>query len=262
MSFAIGKVATSISNSVGKGAAAAFQAGAHSVVGGTMAELQGGSFQSGAFAGGISFIVGGLVGKISKNWGKVGRAIAGISSGAISGGIGSEIAGGNFWDGFRQGAITAGLNHSAHGFLQQQNSKGTKVVFDGKTIKVIDKNGNVLWEGVSTSGTGKHMYNPDSQHIENLGPIPEGSYSFSGGEWNAQSPLRQLYNIIRGNGDWGDYNVRLKPVSYDGPRHSFYLHGGSYPGSAGCIDALSGISNVRDLTFNLSNVKVVVRYGN
>jgi hypothetical protein len=38
----------------------------------------------------------------------------GTGAGAVSGGIGSKIAGGNFWDGFRQGAITAGLNHGVH----------------------------------------------------------------------------------------------------------------------------------------------------
>src|SRR5690606_28726540 len=34
-----------------------------------------------------------------------------IASGGLSGGISSSIAGGNFWDGARQGIITSGLNH-------------------------------------------------------------------------------------------------------------------------------------------------------
>src|SRR5690554_5510789 len=37
-----------------------------------------------------------------------------IASGGLSGGISSSIAGGNFWDGARQGIITSGLNHLAH----------------------------------------------------------------------------------------------------------------------------------------------------
>ena len=37
-----------------------------------------------------------------------------IASGGLGGGISSTIAGGNFWDGFRQGIITSGLNHVAH----------------------------------------------------------------------------------------------------------------------------------------------------
>ena len=42
-----------------------------------------------------------------------------IASGGLGGGISSTIAGGNFWDGFRQGIITSGLNHVAHlGFTE------------------------------------------------------------------------------------------------------------------------------------------------
>lgn len=35
-------------------------------------------------------------------------------SGAMSGGFGSVMAGGNFWDGVRQGLISGGLNHGVH----------------------------------------------------------------------------------------------------------------------------------------------------
>lgn len=63
-----------------------------------------------------------------------------------------------------------------------------------------------------------HMNNPNSQNIQDHGPIPEGRYSFDTSEWNALSPARQLYNVIRGNGDWGDYNVRLTPLTYKGIR--------------------------------------------
>jgi len=37
-----------------------------------------------------------------------------ITSGGLSGGISSTIAGGNFWAGARQGIITSGLNHVGH----------------------------------------------------------------------------------------------------------------------------------------------------
>jgi hypothetical protein len=35
-------------------------------------------------------------------------------------GVSSSIAGGNFWTGFRQGAITSGLNHLAHSALNHR----------------------------------------------------------------------------------------------------------------------------------------------
>jgi hypothetical protein len=37
-----------------------------------------------------------------------------LASGGLSGGLSSSIAGGNFFDGVRQGLITSGLNHLAH----------------------------------------------------------------------------------------------------------------------------------------------------
>ena len=35
-------------------------------------------------------------------------------SDSFAGGLASAVAGGNFWDGFRTGAISAGLNHALH----------------------------------------------------------------------------------------------------------------------------------------------------
>ena len=37
------------------------------------------------------------------------------ASGALTGGVGSVIAGSGFWDGFRNGAIVSALNHGLHG---------------------------------------------------------------------------------------------------------------------------------------------------
>jgi hypothetical protein len=135
------------------------------------------------------------------------------------------------------------------------------IVYNGKTVKVIDSNGEVVWEGHATSGKGKHMNNPASQDVQNEGPIPEGKYSFSGKSWNHVSPARQLYKIFTRQGDWGYYNAKLTPHTYHGNRHSFYIHGGSYPGSAGCIDVGSGVTQVRNLTVNQTNVNVIVKYG-
>ena len=188
------------------------------------------------------------------------KAVGTTLIGGLSGGVGSRLAGGKFWDGFRNGAISPGLNHAAHSLQQSFENRGRRILFDGQKIRVLNRKGEVLWEGHATSGKGKYMNDPNAQHLQDLGPIPEGEYYFSGKDWNAQSPLRQLYNIVRGNGDWGDYNVRLKPVTYKGSRHSFYLHGGKYPGSAGCIDALGGIKQIRNLTFRQNRIDLQVKY--
>lgn len=39
------------------------------------------------------------------------------------GGVSAKLAGGSFWDGFRNGAISAGLNHFAHQVEQNLNKK-------------------------------------------------------------------------------------------------------------------------------------------
>lgn len=46
-----------------------------------------------------------------------------IAFGAISGGVGAELAGGNFWQGAVIGGIVAGLNHSLHSISQKGDLK-------------------------------------------------------------------------------------------------------------------------------------------
>src|SRR5690606_15241048 len=100
-----------------------FQVGAHALTGGVMSAAQGGNFWSGALAGGISSGISTGAGRLLKNAGKVWKAVGIVGSGSVSGGIGSVLGGGNFWDGVRQGAITTGLNHLAHGFQESWKTK-------------------------------------------------------------------------------------------------------------------------------------------
>lgn len=51
-------------------------------------------------------------------------------TGGLGVGISSTIAGGNFWDGFRQGIITSGLYHVAH--LEAE------ALQKGSSVKVYD----------------------------------------------------------------------------------------------------------------------------
>ncbi|MBK8445125.1 MAG: DUF2778 domain-containing protein [Sphingobacteriales bacterium] len=96
------------------------------------------------------------------------------------------------------------------------------MIFDGNVIKVLNSKGEVIYQHSATSGKGRHMNNPNSQNVQNEGPIPEGLYSFNTYAWNAQSPIRQLYNIIRGNGDWGYYNVKLGDGSISSYEYAAY----------------------------------------
>lgn len=113
-----------------------------------------------------------------------------------------------FGEGMVTGLMTTGLNH-----LQQGISNYLDVRFNGNKLSAYNiKNGKTIYETDATSGKGKHMNEPTAQHIPNERPIPEGSYSYSNTKWQSLSKLRQIYNILTGNGDWGDYNVSLKIV--------------------------------------------------
>ena len=110
-----------------------FQAGAHGVSGGVFAELGGGDFGSGFLSGMVSsFISSGIKG-LGIKAGIGGKELNGfgessyfdaamIASGGLSGGISASIAGGDFWDGARQGLIVAGLNHVAHAGLRNNTN--------------------------------------------------------------------------------------------------------------------------------------------
>jgi RHS repeat-associated protein len=136
--FGIGQVAANIATSIGSAAATTFQLGAHAILGGTLSVADGGNFGSGALAGGISSGIGsatgGLLGKAGKFW----KAVGIVGSGSVSGGIGSRLGGGNFWDGFRQGAISSGLNHAAHSLLQNRRPDWSKATDQEKVETILE----------------------------------------------------------------------------------------------------------------------------
>lgn len=125
---------------------------------------------------------------------------------------------------------------------------------------VYENTGNVDYSTIATSGKGAYMNNPSSQNIQYVGPIPQGNYAIDNTKWSQQSILRQMYNIVAGNADWGDYNVPLIPTTYQGTRNSFYLHGGFFVGSAGCIDAGQNIGNIYNIINTQSVTTLRVRY--
>ncbi|MDB0600836.1 hypothetical protein PL373_06715 [Tenacibaculum maritimum] len=94
----------------------AVQTLAHGHLGGVMSVAMGGDYFSGFAAGAVGSAIG--------HYAKIGLEKAGannfwkasgtITAGSLSGGVGSFVSGGKFWDGFRNGAISSALNHVAH----------------------------------------------------------------------------------------------------------------------------------------------------
>lgn len=93
------------------------QAAAHGVSQGVLSVMQGGDFLSGAAVGFLGSLGAEFWSGAMKDMGLIKFAnstIGTVAFGALSGGIGAELSGGNFWQGAVTGGIVAGLNHSLH----------------------------------------------------------------------------------------------------------------------------------------------------
>jgi hypothetical protein len=111
LSFGIGEFAQGL-NGFGK---FGFQTMAQGTLGGGMSAFDGGSFGSGFLSGSLASVIGaGSSGMMQNSKSALAKGLITTGSGAFSGGLGSYIAGGNFWTGVRNGAISAGLNHAYH----------------------------------------------------------------------------------------------------------------------------------------------------
>ena len=118
-----------------------FQVTSHAVLGGVSSALQGGKFGTGALSGAIGSIIGSSGSKYLANAGGFVKAVGTTLIGGLSGGVGSRLAGGKFWDGFRNGAISAGLNHAAHSLMQVDPAKlKSRILKDGRlTLREANK---------------------------------------------------------------------------------------------------------------------------
>lgn len=134
-----------------------------------------------------------------------------------------------------------------------------KIVFNGKSINFIRYLNNRTSNKEiypATSGIPGHSQQKD----KNRGPIPEGKYYFLTRDISF-NPLRAITNHFLG--DWGLYRVPLKPFSKTNTfgRKDFYIHGGSKPGSAGCIDLGNHVENVLNpLMYTDRVIEVEVKY--
>ncbi len=212
----------------------------------------GGSFKSGFLSGAASSIIGGFASK-------GGDPVLTILAGGLSGGISAELAGGNFWAGARQGLITAGLNHVAHMAASEIQATMAKLEpqpdplrleFDGKELRIM-RGKHLLKAFPAVSGRvledGTFDYSQERQKLGFTGPIPEGNYGVhieDTQNWEEIGSLQQGKASIGrgtwpgGTKSWGEHRVQIIPLEGTNTygRDNMFIHGGSIPGSAGCID--------------------------
>ena len=115
--------------------------------------------------------------------------------------------------------------------------------FDGAKLKVSGMLYNVPFSSEFNAVSGlpdknkNFDYSVESQKKKDRGPIPEGKYWVRPDEFWENA----FYKFWAPDSSWGNYRITLHPFKNTETygRGGFFIHGGSTPGSKGCVD-LSG----------------------
>ena len=150
-------------------------------------------------------------------------------------------------DSYPGGAVEAAKDAFSSSLFSEPSTAvpSQTLIFNGKSLALYE-NGLKTKEWAGVSGRPGYQ-SPKSQGLKNKGPIPQGSYMARQGnyqEWHRISPSQKLKGIF-GVGtwpgsieSWGSQRVWLEPGNDTDTmgRNNFSIHGGTKPGSAGCID--------------------------
>ena len=111
ISYGIGAAAGGIASQVGR---VLFQAGAHFVLDGSVAQARGGDFWTNGASGAVSSLISSGTQYLTRGTSVRFQRTAVVASGVVSAGLTSKMMGGDFAEGALNGLITAGLNHAMH----------------------------------------------------------------------------------------------------------------------------------------------------
>jgi hypothetical protein len=117
--------------------------------------------------------------------------------------------------------------------------------FDGQTLTFYA--GGKIYTYHAVSGEplpdGSFPYDDARQRIPGIGPTPEGIY------WINPSEMWTNGRLVRGSrSSWGNHRITIHPFTTTETfgRGGFFIHGGSVPGSHGCIDLTSEMDRFTD----------------
>lgn len=136
--------------------------------------------------------------------------------------------------------------------------------FDGRFLTLSGPNMRAY---TAVSGrplpSGTFDYSLARQHESREGPIPPGQY------WILPSQMwtNHWYNVAP-RGAWGNHRITIHvfPGTQTFGRGGYFIHGGTHPGSAGCINLHAQMENfVRDLKDSVADspdcyIPLTVRY--
>lgn len=128
------------------------------------------------------------------------------------------------------------------------------LAFDGYHLVATGSKAAIRYPAVSGKPVG-HMefeYSAERQTIPYQGPIPEGAYWVQPSQLWRNNWVKSMIRTPRSA--WGNYRLTIHPypATKTHGRGGFFIHGGSVPGSAGCIDLTAHMDRfVADLTHEL-----------
>lgn len=115
--------------------------------------------------------------------------------------------------------------------------------FDGKTLQAVGAKKLLVFPAVSGKRTDRGVfdYSTERQKVPYQGPIPAGEYWVQPSQMWENNWLKSLLRSPRGA--WGNFRLTIHPYpsTRTHGRGGFFIHGGSAPGSAGCIDLVGNI---------------------
>ncbi len=159
---------------------------------------------------------------------------------------------------------------------QNQSDPPRKLTFDGERMSVII-DGETIASYAAVSGrplkNGYFDYSANRQKIHDIGPIPEGEYIVNMNKtqrWDDLGFIQKTGAFFDkgrfpgGTIAWGSERVDITPVGLNPfairQRSGFTIHGGTYPGSAGCIDLTTNDKAFFEKVRNTGTWNLTVKY--
>lgn len=145
------------------------------------------------------------------------------------------------------------------------------LTFDGKSLcwKGAPHNGK-CWKAASGA---IGFQEPEHQSIKDKGPIPEGAWIARQDRYQRYDDIpwyKKLISMLPSSGEWpggtiawGRHRIWLEPKAGTNVlgRSGFSIHGGSFPGSIGCIDLTSSMSDFAKKFVQYGvDIEVTVKY--
>lgn len=116
----------------------------------------------------------------------------------------------------------------------------------GLAVLWFDTSKNTLYV-YPDSGSGYEM--PATTGNAESNPLPNGMWDIDSKNLTDPGFIKDILRNTRG--DWGDWRVPLMPL-FKTDRTGFFIHGGAFPGSGGCVDVGGGLTG-NELTDRLRN---------